>query len=680
MKIFSKLVIASVLLAGTLSFSSPSYASDIVSGSALEKEMQAMIDQGILQGYGNDIYKPKENVTREQFAAFINRALNLPAGQHSFKDVPKDSTLSDEIGAVYASGIMQGVSDTAFKPTAVITREQMAQSLKNVLLFSEMELKEKRVDFVDSEEFVSSGGIRAVYNILHYGITTGIPIGDHGDLKFAPKSSTTREQAAAFIYRFLEAKELAETPPPVIEPPVTEPPVVEPPVTEPPVADTKYYLGYVEGGKLVKQEFGHQEYLAAAESFKNTPSADAIYKGDEIIRVKSGVVYSDQIAANKTGKNANIFLDSAFTKNVTYIEYGREIRYIDANDKFIKVQVGGTIGYVKHSEVDFVPRDLMVDQDYYLVNQWGTLTHHQYNYATKKAASYSIGPAPTGMAPNVKYYSADGVHFEAGSSKVKHYPYFQYQSIRTKTSYTADELDRYIMKRLGEVNNTTAVYKDALTKSKLIGTGETFIEMQNKYNVNALFMLAAAIHESRLGTSDNAQLKNNLFGIKVYDTAPEKGTAYGNVSESINDFARDYMNGKYVNPFGIYQNGAVPGNKTAGVNVKYASDPTWGAKVAGHMFRIDLDLGKKDIGKYQLGITNKPSTNVRNAPDGAMLYQFGRLNLGVNDAFGYPVVILGTAEGLYGYTWYKVASDLNPEQDKYNGIGWIRSDLVDIIK
>lgn len=670
MKKFSKFAIASVLLAGTLGFSNPSYASDIVPGSALEKEMQAMIDQGVLLGYGNDIYKPKDTVTREQFAAFINRALDLPAGTHTFKDVPKDSQLSDEIGAVYTAGLMYGGSATSFNPKDLITREQMALTLKNVLIYNKMELKEQRVDFIDLNQFISSGGIKAVYNILHYGITAGIPVGTNGDLKFAPKDSTTREQAAAFIYRFLEAKNEAVTPPPV------EPP----PVTQPPVADTKFYLGYVEGGKLVKQEFGHEEYLAAAESFKNTPTADALYKGDEIIRVKSGVAFADRII-NKQGMYANVYLDSAFTKFVTYIEYGREIRYIDANDKFIKVQVGGTIGYVKHSEVDFVPKDLMVDQDYYLVNQWGTLTHHQYNYATKKAASYSIGTAPTGMTPNVKYTSHDGVHFTAGTSKVTHYPYFQYQSIRTKTAYTADELDRYIMKRLGEVNNTATVYKDALTRSKLIGMGKTFIEMQNKYNVNALFMLAAAIHESQFGMSpENALVKNNLFGIKVYDANPEKGTAYASPSESINDFARDYMNGRYVNPLtGLYPNGAAPGNKTSGVNVRYASDPTWGAKVAGHMFRIDLELGKKDIGKHQLGITNTAGTKVRNAPDGELLYQFGRTYMGVNEAFGYPVVILGTQMGPDGNEWYKVISDLNPEQDKYNGVGWIRSDLVNKI-
>lgn len=672
MKNISRLLIAVVVLTGIFGFSSSSSASDIVPGSALEKEMQAMINQGILFGYGNDVYKPKDNVTREQFAAFINRALKLPAGTHNFKDVPMDSKLTAEIGAVYTAGLMHGVSDAEFKPNTVITREQMAQTLKNVLVYSGMDLKEQRVEFSDADKFVSSGGIKAVYNIIHYKITVGMP-DNKGGLKFAPLDSTTREQAAAFIYRFLEAKGAYVKPP---APTVPNPPTAP---TPPPINNSLYYLGYVENGKLVKQEFSHTNYSSAAESFKNTASAKALMRGNEIIRVKSGVAFGDRVSGGAK-QVTTVYFDPEFKKQATYIEHGREIRYIDANSDFVKVQVGGTIGYVKHSEVDFLPAELITQRDYYMANQWGTLTHYQYNYVNKRQDSYTIGPAPAAMAKNVKYYSHDGTHFAAGSSKVTHYPYFQYQSVRTKTNYTAAELDSFIMTRLGELNSSSGTYKDALTKSKLIGKGKYFIEMQDKYNINALFMLSAAMHESAYGMSANAQTKNNLFGIRVYDGSPHEGTVYAQPEGSIDAFAREYMNRNYANPNGAYANGAAPGNKTTGFNVSYASDPTWGSKVAGHMFRADLALGQKDIGKHKLGITNTASTNVRNAPNGSVIiYQYTRDYLGVDNAFGYPVIIQDTVKGSDGYNWYKVNTDMNPEKDTNNGVGWIRADLVDVI-
>lgn len=670
MKTISKILAAALLLTGIFGYTAAAQASDIVPGSALEKEMKEMINLGILSGYPDGTYRPTEKVTREQFAAFINRALELPAGTHTFADVPQDSSLSDEIGAIYKSGLMYGISDKMFQPKAEITREQVAQTLKNVLQFHDMELKEERIEFTDLNSFVSSGGIRAVYNIIHYDITHGISDGN-GGLKFSPNAHTTREQAAAFISRFLTAKEKAE------EAPVTP---EEPPVEAP--VDNLYYLAYVVNGELVKQEYGHKEYLTAANSFKGTATAKAILKGDEIIRIKSGLAYGDRVAYGKP-QVTTVYYDTAFTNQATYVEHGRELRYIDANADFVKVQIGGTIGYVKQDEVNFVPYELITERDYYMKNQYGTLYHYQYNYVSKKRGNHSIGPAPAQMAANVRYYSKDGINFSnaAGVTQFKHYPYFQYQSVRTETNYTAEELDKYVMDRLTSLNNTSDTYKDALTKSKLIGKGKFFIEVQEKYNVNALFMLAAAMHESQNGMSANAQTKNNLFGIRVYDGSPHEGAVYALPENSIDAFAREYMNRNYANPLGGYANGAAPGNKTTGINVKYASDPTWGAKVAGHMFRADLALGKKDIHKHQLGISNTPSTNVRTAPlpEGQLLYEFSRKNLGIDNTSGYPVVIVGEQMASDGKIWYKVISDLNPEDDKYNGFAWIRSDLIDKI-
>ncbi len=67
-----------------------------------------------------------------------------------------------------------------------------------------------------------------------------------------------------------------------------------------------------------------------------------------------------------------------------------------------------------------------------------------------------------------------------------------------------------------------ARYKDAPTKSKLIGLGNYLKAIEETHRVNALFILATAIHESDYGISGNALTKNNIFGIKVFDSSPEK--------------------------------------------------------------------------------------------------------------------------------------------------------------
>ena len=53
-------------------------AEDDITGITLEQDMRELIQLGILKGYGEGEYRPEEDVTRGQFAAFITRALKLP--------------------------------------------------------------------------------------------------------------------------------------------------------------------------------------------------------------------------------------------------------------------------------------------------------------------------------------------------------------------------------------------------------------------------------------------------------------------------------------------------------------------------------------------------------------------------------------------------------------------------
>ena len=115
----------------------------------------------------------------------------------------------------------------------------------------------------------------------------------------------------------------------------------------------------------------------------------------------------------------------------------------------------------------------------------------------------------------------------------------------------------------------------------------------------------------------------------------------------------------------IIQIGAVPGNKLVGFNVRYASDPNWGSKIAGHMWRIDTFLGKKDYNKADLGriiYEGSVGVNVRTSPNplSAKVFTYKQKDPGLNAAFGYPVVIVDETIGTDGYQWYKVLSDMNP--------------------
>src|SRR4051794_16585447 len=106
-----KLVAILVALSLVITAYIPAKAADELTGLTLEKEMRAMIEQGIIQGYNDGTVRPKDDVTREQFAAFIVRALELPAAVPTYTDVNLSSALASAIGALQSTGIMKGTLD-----------------------------------------------------------------------------------------------------------------------------------------------------------------------------------------------------------------------------------------------------------------------------------------------------------------------------------------------------------------------------------------------------------------------------------------------------------------------------------------------------------------------------------------------------------------------------------------
>ena len=671
-----KLIAILVALSFVITAYIPVQAADELTGLTLEKEMRAMIEQGIIQGYNDGTVRPKDDVTREQFAAFIVRALDLPSAVPTYTDVNPSSALASAIGALQSTGIMKGTLDNKFLPTNKITREEMAITMARVIQQKNINLSILGITLADENQFGSQESILAAKQTIAAKVINGFATSETtlNAVLFKPKDVSKRDQVSAVIYRFIELMKTVEKP----EPTPTPEPTPEPGIPTP-IDPKAFQIASVKNGELVKTTKVYATYEEAEKAYASS-SIDAIYKGNDVIKIKSGLAYSTTNPKNY----ASIYSDASLKTEITYIQKGREMKYNGSGPNYVIVQAGGTVGYAKHSEVDLTPSQAIIGQDYYSKNGSGILNHYLFNHVTQKQeGSYQVGKAPEFMNTSDKYYSYDGVQFYdiKGILKGTFFPYFQFQSVRQPTSYTAEELDRYIRAVLVEKEATKiARYANITQKSKLLNLGVYLKEMETTYEVNAMFILAAAMHESDFGISGYAQTINNLFGIGVFDSDPN-AKAYAKPENSVLAFVTRYINGSYGLPTGSYANGAVPGNKTTGFNVKYASDPQWGSKIAGHMYRIDTALGGRDYGQATLGITTPKSVlNIRSTPEvnsSNLLYTYKQKNLGVNDIFGYPVVIISKEIGADGYYWYKVLTDTPPPSPEF---GWIRGDYVRIVE
>ncbi|MCM3708929.1 S-layer homology domain-containing protein [Sporosarcina luteola] len=654
-----------MLMMFTPLFHNPVEASTI-KGHQMETELNYWIQKDVIRT--DSKFNPNKAVTRGEFASYLARALELPTStKYTFKDLKANSGLTIEIQNAAGAGLLSGYPDGTFKPNEKITRQHMAGMIYKAFRYMDLPIQKTNFTFKDTNK-ISANFRDAVSAAVYLGIIRG----DHqkNGVYFKPQDNATIAHAAAFLFRMNAAAELLKPTEP------TNPSDPETPDVDPEI----YKVSSVSNGQVNPTPAIYKTYEDALAVYNASSSIQVIQKGSDIIKMKAGRAFG----ANNSKNYTSFYSDKSLRNEVTYITRGREMKYIGSGAEYVIVEFAGSTFYAKHNEVDLVPTELVTGSDYYEVIN-GVLVHSTYDNLNKTRGVYNVGPAGPGMPNGKKYTSFDGVHFTESGTKnvITYYPYFQFQSVRQPTSYTAAELNSYIDWALRDRESTGhARYKNASVNSKLIGLGEYLKSIEETYRVNAMFILATAIHESDYGISPNAQTKNNIFGIRVFDSSPEMGEVYATPENSVNAFIQRYINLNYANPLGAHANGAVPGNKAVGINVRYASDPNWGSKIANHMWMMDKFLGGRDYKQVQLGsinFTGKEGVNVRTSPEvrsDNKLFTYKPKDPGLNAAFGYPVVIVEEVAGNDGYVWYKILADINPPSD----YGWIRSDLVNKIK
>lgn len=99
-------------------------------GSVFRDDIRWLAATGITRGCADSRFCPEDPVTRGQMAAFLGRALGLPAsdGSIDFSDT-RGHTFESEIDRLASAGITRGCTDTRFCPNDAVTRGQMAAFL-----------------------------------------------------------------------------------------------------------------------------------------------------------------------------------------------------------------------------------------------------------------------------------------------------------------------------------------------------------------------------------------------------------------------------------------------------------------------------------------------------------------------------------------------------------------------
>ncbi|MBP1996122.1 DUF4838 domain-containing protein [Paenibacillus eucommiae] len=210
--VLPKLLIAALLFS-VLSFEGfimPGTASGQVRltdiGSSYAKaEIEQLAAAGIVSGYADGTFAPGKPITRAELAKIITAMMKLnqqPDEAKRFADVAKDSWYRGYVGALIASGITQGTSETTFSPDAYVTREQLV-----VFMIRAFGLEEHALNLQEAAEWsdvnlIADWAASPIALALHIGFVQGIANAD-GSLRFAPKEYAERQAVARLAFEFV---------------------------------------------------------------------------------------------------------------------------------------------------------------------------------------------------------------------------------------------------------------------------------------------------------------------------------------------------------------------------------------------------------------------------------------------------------------------------------------------
>ncbi|MGB4198666.1 MAG: S-layer homology domain-containing protein, partial [Tepidanaerobacteraceae bacterium] len=118
-----------------------------ISGHWAEATIAKWVQQGLISGYTDGTFRPDNSITRAEFMALVNRAFGFDEkAAIGFSDVSANDWFYDEIAKAVKAGYISGYQDGTVKPNQEISRQEAAVALCKAL---NLELQNNVDQFAD---------------------------------------------------------------------------------------------------------------------------------------------------------------------------------------------------------------------------------------------------------------------------------------------------------------------------------------------------------------------------------------------------------------------------------------------------------------------------------------------------------------------------------------------------
>jgi hypothetical protein len=165
-------------------------------------------NQGIIEGYPGNQFRPGNQVTRAEFMTMLTRLLDIQEGRaHAFTDLGSHWANDAVEKAVYAGLINPSeYANGRFQPNEALKRNEMAKIMTRGLVYLNegyaQAIEDTRETLLPIPEYFKGGlaeeDIPYIAVVMGTGLITG-----YEDYTFRPSHTTTRAEVATLLVRFL---------------------------------------------------------------------------------------------------------------------------------------------------------------------------------------------------------------------------------------------------------------------------------------------------------------------------------------------------------------------------------------------------------------------------------------------------------------------------------------------
>lgn len=169
------------------------YFNDLSSSHWAYDYIMALVDEGIVNGYQDNTFRPDSDVSREEFVKMLLLTTGIyeDGCNSAFGDVPKDSWYYTYVSCAYEKGIVQGIDEQNFGSGVKISRQDATVMICRALEIESTEIDESAFpDFAQISDYAQN----AVSTLYERRIINGDENGF-----FNPEDNITRAEVSKIL-------------------------------------------------------------------------------------------------------------------------------------------------------------------------------------------------------------------------------------------------------------------------------------------------------------------------------------------------------------------------------------------------------------------------------------------------------------------------------------------------